>query len=313
MPLGTLDRTPPPFFRQGPSALSKLVFFAALALFLMVADTRMQIAQPVRQALAVALLPLQQAVAVPVEMASVGGGYLQGLVAARQAQLRAERRAAELAERATRAEHLAAENARLRALLALRPALTVRSLPAEVLYEGADPYSRKVFIDRGLTQGVKLGAPVIGETGVLGQVTQVYPVTSEVTLLTDKDAAIPVLNTRTQQRSAAFGAGRAGGLELRFMSGNADVQVGDVLHTSGLDGVYPPGLPVATVASVERRVESGFARIALEPVARADGMRQVLVLEPIGVQIPPQPEPVEPLAKIKPEKAPKPRPGMPSP
>jgi rod shape-determining protein MreC len=313
MPLGTIDRTPPPFFRQGPSALSKLVFFSALAVFLMVADTRMHIAQPVRQALAVALLPLQRAVAVPVEMASVGRTYLQGLAAARRAQLQAEQLAAGLAERATRAEHLAAENARLRALLALRPALTVRSLPAEVLYEAADPYSRKVFIDRGLTQGVKLGAPVIGEAGVLGQVTQVYPVTSEVTLLTDKDAAIPVLNTRTQQRSAAFGAGRTGGLELRFMSGNADVQVGDVLHTSGLDGVYPPGLPVAKVASVERRVESGFARIALEPVARADGMRQVLVLEPIGVQLPQRPEPVEPLAKGKPEKTPKPRPGMPSP
>ena len=298
MPLGTLDRTPPPFFRQGPSALSKLVFFSALAIFLMVADTRLQIAQPVRQALAVALLPLQRAVAVPVEMMTSGAGYLQGLADARQAQQRAEQRATALAERATRVDQLAAENARLRALLELRPALTVRSLPAEVLYEAADPYSRKVFIDRGLTQGVKLGAPVIGEAGVLGQVTQVYPLTSEVTLLTDKDAAIPVLNTRTQQRSAAFGAGRSGGLELRFMSGNADVQVGDVLHTSGLDGIYPPGLPVATVAAVERRVESGFARITLEPV---------------GLQLPARPEPAVPLAAAKPEKTPKARPGQPAP
>jgi len=313
MPLGTLDRTPPPFFRQGPSALSKLVFFSALAVFLMVADTRLKVSQPVRQALAVVLLPLQRAVAVPVEIASGGAGYLQGLAAALSAQQQAEQRAAALAERATRAEQLAAENARLRALLDLRPALTVRSLPAEVLYEGADPYSRKVFIDRGLTQGVKLGAPVIGEAGVLGQVTQVYPLTSEVTLLTDKDAAIPVLNTRTQQRSAAFGAGRSGGLELRFMSGNADVQVGDLLHTSGLDGVYPPGLPVAKVAAVERRVESGFARILLEPAARADGVRQVLVLEPIGLQLPPRPEPAVPLATIKPEKTPKARPGQAAP
>ena len=313
MPLGTLDRTPPPFFRQGPSALSKLVFFSALAVFLMVADKRLQIAQPVRQALAVALLPLQRAVAVPVEMMTGGADYLQGLAAARSAQEQAERRATALAERATRAEQLAAENARLRALLELRPALTVRSLPAEVLYEAADPFSRKVFIDRGLTQGVKLGAPVIGEAGVLGQVTQVYPLTAEVTLLTDKDAAIPVLNTRTQQRSAAFGAGRGGGLELRFMSGNADVQVGDLLHTSGLDGVYPPGLPVATVASVERRVESGFARIVLEPAAPADGVRQVLVLEPVGVQLPPRPEPAVSLDKVKPEKKAKPRPGVAAP
>jgi rod shape-determining protein MreC len=313
MPLGTLDRTPPPFFRQGPSALSKLVFFSALAVFLMVADTRMQVAQPLRQALAVALLPLQRAVAVPVEILSGGTDYLRGLAQAREGERTAQQRAAALAERAARAEQLAAENTRLRALLELRPALAVRSQPAELLYEAADPYSRKVFIDRGLTQGVKAGSPVISEAGVLGQVTQVYPLTAEVTLLSDKDAAIPVLNTRTQQRSAAFGAGRSGGMELRFLSGNADVKVGDVLHTSGLDGVYPPGLPVATVVAVERRVESGFARIALEPAANPDGVRHVMVLEPLGLQMPARPEPAVPLASIKPEKKAKPRPGMPSP
>ena len=132
-------------------------------------------------------------------------------------------------------------------MLDLRPALHVRALAAEVLYEAADPFSRKVFIDRGATHGVALGAPVINEAGVLGQVTRVYPLSSEVTLLTDKDAAIPVLNARTQQRSAAFGGAGGGAMELRFMSANADVQVGDLLRTSGVDGVYPPGLPVARV------------------------------------------------------------------
>lgn len=313
MPLGTLDRTPPPFFRQGPSALSKLVFFSALAIFLMVADTRMQVAKPLRQALAVALLPLQRAVAVPVEILTGGSDYLRGLSAAREGERHAQQKSAALAERASRVEQLAAENARLRALLELRPALAVRATPAELLYEAADPYSRKVFIDRGLTQGVKPGSPVVGESGVLGQVTQVYPLTSEVTLLSDKDAAIPVLNTRTQQRSAAFGAGRSGGMELRFLSGNADVKVGDVLHTSGLDGVYPPGLPVARVTAVERRVESGFARIELEPAAGPDGVRHVLVLEPVGLQLPPRPEPAMPLASMKPAKTPKPRPGQATP
>jgi rod shape-determining protein MreC len=199
-----------------------------------------------------------------------------------------------VAERAARTDQLAQENARLRALLDLRPALTVRALPAEVMYEAADLYSRKVFIDRGLQHGVVLGAPVINEAGVLGQVTRAYTLTAEVTLLADKDAAIPVLNTRTQQRSAAFGAGGAGtgGMELRFMSGTADVKVGDVLQTGGLDGVYPPGLPVARVASVERRVESGFARIGLTPAALADGVRHVLVLEPVGLQLPARPESV---------------------
>jgi rod shape-determining protein MreC len=292
MPLGTLDRTPPPFFRQGFSARSKLAFFSALAVFLMVADNRFQVVQPVRATLATALLPAQRALAVTMQIWHGGGDYVRGLQQAQAAERQAQQRLAAMAERTARAEQLAQENARLRALLELRPAIVVRSLPAEVMYEAADPFSRKVFIDRGATHGVVPGSPVINEAGVLGQVTQVYALNAEVTLLTDKDAAIPVLNTRTQQRSAAFGggAGRAGGMELRFLSGNADVQVGDLLHTSGLDGVYPPGLPVARVEAVERRVETGFARISLAMTAPPDGVRHVLVLEPLALQLPPQPQ-----------------------
>ena len=104
----------------------------------------------------------------------------------------------------------------------------------------------------------------------------------------DKDAAIPVLNARTLARSAAFGGAGGGAMELRFMAANADVQVGDELSTSGVDGVYPPGLPVAKVTAVERRAESGFARILLAPSASADGVRHVLVLEPLALQQPPR-------------------------
>jgi rod shape-determining protein MreC len=288
MPLGTLDRSPPPFFRQGPSALTKLVFFSALAVFLMVADRRLEVADPVRQGLAIALLPLQRAVQVPLDLLAGGTGYLQGLQEAQRSAAAATEKLAAQSVRVARAEVLARENDSLRSLLALGQAIGVRSIAAEVMYEAADPFSRKLFIDRGRTQGVVLGAPVVNQDGVLGQVTQLYALTSEVTLLIDKDAAIPVLNLRTQQRSAAFGVGT--GMEMRFMSSNSDVQTGDVLHTSGLDGVYPPGLAVARVASVQRRVDSGFARITLETAAQADGVRHVLVLEPLALQLPPRTE-----------------------
>ena len=297
---GTLDRTPPPFFRQGPSALSKLLFFAALALFLMVADRRMKLAEPLRDGLAVVLTPVQRALAVPVELIEGGGDYVRGLSAARAAEQQARETLAALADKAARAAELARENERLRALIDLRPALPVRSIAAEVMFEAADPYSRKVFIDRGKTHGIALGSPVVNEAGVLGQVTHAYALTSEVTLLADRDAAIPVINTRTQQRSAAFGGGGAQAvMELRFMSGNADVQVGDLLHTSGLDGIYPPGLPVAKVAQVERRAEAGFARIALTPAAAPDGVRHVLVLEPVSVQLPERPAPASAAPNVK--------------
>jgi rod shape-determining protein MreC len=300
MPLGTLDRTPPPFFRQGHSALSKLVFFSALAVFLMVADARFRFLEPGRAVLAIALLPLQRAVAVPLEMWAGGGDYLRGLRQAQSEEHAAKAALTAQSDKLARAALLTQENERLRGLLALQTALTVRSVAAEVLYEAADPYSRKVFINRGSSQAVALGAPVVNEAGVLGQVTRVYALTSEVTLLTDKDAAVPVINTRTRQRSAAFGgaagaAGVATGLELRYISGNADLLVGDVLQTSGLDGIYPPGLPVARVASVERRAEAGFARVLLAPAAAIDDVRHVLVLEPLLMQLPARPAPVAPL------------------
>lgn len=297
MALGTIDRTPPPFFRQGVPALTKLALCSALAVFLMAADSRLKLTQPLRAAIATALLPVQRALMVPVELASGGSAYLQGLKHAQQAEADTRARLAAQAERAARGDQLAAENARLRALLGLRPALAVNSLSAEVMYEAADPYSRQVYIDRGSAHGVRAGAPVINDAGVLGQVTRVYPLSAVVTLLVDKDAAIPVLNARTQQRSAAFGGARLegrGALELRFMAGNADVQVGDELTTSGVDGVYPPGLAVARVAQIERKVDSGFARILLAPAALADGVRHVLVLEPLSAQLPPPPPAAEP-------------------
>ena len=290
MQLGTIDRTPPPFFRQGPSALTKLTFCSALALFLMVADTRFKLTQPLRAVLATALHPVQRTLLVPVQAWDGASDYFLGLQRAQANESAARRELARQAERSSRVEQLLIENARLRALLELRLSVNVRSQVAEVLYDAPDPFSRKVIIDRGATQGVFPGAPVISEAGVLGQVTRVYPLSSEVTLLTDKDAAIPVLNTRSQARSAAYGIGGGAGLELRFMAGNADVQVGDALVTSGVDGVYPSGVAVAKVLSVDRKLDSGFARILLTPAAAADGMRHVLVLEPVGLQLPPRPE-----------------------
>lgn len=284
MPLGTLDRTPPPFFRQGPSAVTKLAVCAALSVFLMVADTRFAVVEPLRTAIATALLPLQQALRVPVELLRGGGGYLQGLQQAQAEAAQARREQVLLAQQAARAEVLARENASLRALLALSPPRVPRQQAAEVLFESPDPYSRRLVIDRGQAQGVQLGSPVVEPAGVLGQVTRLYPLSAEVTLLSDRDAAIPLLVVRTGQRVAAFGGVReADGatMELRFVAANVDIAVGDRLETSGLDGVYPPGLPVAAVRQVERRAEGGFARVLLAPTATGDGVRHVLVLEPL--------------------------------
>ena len=301
MPLGTLDRRPPPFFHQGPSALTRLAVFSAVALFLMAADTRFAVTRPLRAGLAMLLLPVERLLQVPRTLTEAGGEYVGGLHAAQADLARAQAALTAQSAKAARVDVLTAENDRLRALVALAPALPVKAMAADVLYEASDPFSRKIFIDRGASQGVVAGAPVIDEAGVLGQVTRVYPLSSEVTLLIDKEAAIPVLNTRTHQRSAAFGADGAA-LELRFMAGNADVRVGDLLQTSGVDGVYPPGLDVARVVKVDPRADSSFARIALAPTAPADGVRHVLVLEPMAAQLPARPAPEPEAAPVKGQK-----------
>lgn len=293
MPLGTLDRTPPPFFKQGPSAVSKLMVCSALALFLMVADARFHIAQPLRAIVATVLYPAEWLAMRPVAAARYVAGYFESLRTAQADEESARRKLAEQSLRANQVEQLQAENQRLRQLLDLRARLTTRAQAAEVLYDAADPYTRKVIIDRGLTHGMVSGSPVIDESGVIGQVTRVYPLVSEVTLVTDRNQAIPVLNTRTGARSVAYGdpGGHGGSLELRFMAGNADVKRGDLLTTSGVDGVYPSGLPVATVSKVERRGDAGFAKIECVPQGRVDGARHVMVLTPIDAEVPQRPAP----------------------
>ncbi len=302
MPLGTLDRNPPPFFKQGPSALSKLMVFSALALFLMVADTRFKITQPLRAGVATVLYPVQWLALRPVLALREAGNYFESLRSAQQQEAAAREKLASQSQRANQVEQLSQENERLRKLLDLRARITTPAQAAEVLYDAADPYTRKVVIDKGLAQGVEEGSPVIDESGVLGQVTRVHPLISEVTLITDRDQAIPVMNTRTGARSVAFGdpgAAHAGALELRFMAGNADVHQGDLLTTSGVDGIYPAGLPVARVDKVERRADTGFARIYCLPQAQVDAARYVMVLRPVAAQIPPRPTDLAPPAAGK--------------
>jgi rod shape-determining protein MreC len=312
MTLGTLGKTPPPIFKQGPSALSKLVVFSALALFLMVADTRFKVGVPLRMALASALYPIQWLVMQPLQAGGEIGTYFQSLHQAQASETQARERLAVQAGRSLQVEQLSLENQRLRQLLKMSERITTQATGAQVLYDTADPYTRKVVIDRGQTHGILPGSPVIDDSGVLGQVTRVYPLVSEVTLLVDRDQAIPVLNVRTGVRGVAYGQPSAGGdgLELRYTLANADIEIGDLLTTSGVDGVYPPGLPVARVREVERRAESSFNRIGCDPMAQVSGALHVMVLTPVDAKLPPSPLPVAgPGRGVRPAIAPVDRPG----
>jgi rod shape-determining protein MreC len=255
-----------------------LFFFASLSLALLVLDARFQYGQGVRALLALVAYPLQVIATAPIDLAQGISGYFsnQSQLIEDNQQLRAK--ALGYARDAQRYQSAEAEAAQLRRLIGANERLGVRTQPAEVLYAGRDPYSQKVFIDRGATHGVRPGSPVADEAGIVGQVTRVHQLLSEVTLITDRDQATPVQVVRNGLRAVAFGGGASGMLELRFMAAIAEIQEGDRLVTSGIDGTYPAGLPVANVVRVERDPEQGFAHVVCRPIAGVDRGRYLLVL-----------------------------------
>lgn len=296
-----MEHTPPPFFKRGPAPLVRLFFFASLSLALLVLDARFRYADGLRSTLALVAYPLQRAATAPIDFFTAVGSYFstQAQLVEDNAALRAKTLA--LSQNAQRYEAAAAEAAQLRRLIGAAEKLEVRATPAEVLYAGRDPYSHKVFINLGAQQGVKPGSPVTDDAGVVGQVTRVHPLISEVTLLTDQDHAIPVQVIRTGLRAVAFGGGPSGMLELRFMSPIAEIQNGDRLVTSGIDGTYPAGLPVGTVVRIERDAEHSFARVVCKPAAGVDRGRYVLVLSDEAAR-PPRPEETQPGKDRRPDK-----------
>lgn len=274
--MSLVGHQPPPIFRRGLAPLARLLVFVAICLAMLVADLRFRYLEVLRNGLSVVTYPLQMAAATPADFVRNASRYFGTLIEVQLDNAELRRQQLGSGERLLRFELLEQENAELRGLLGMAQRLEVKSIAAEILYDAPDPFARKVILDRGAQQGVEAGLAVVDPSGVIGQVTRVHPVQSEVTLLTDRNQAIPVQVVRNGLRGVLFGAGR-GRLEMRFVLPDADIQAGDRLVTSGLDGVFVPGLPVATVSAVDHESDS-FARIDCEPLAGVERSVQVLVV-----------------------------------
>ena len=281
-----MQYSPPSFFKQGPDVWVRLVFFSLLSIALLIVDARFQTLDVVRQAVAVALYPFQRAVLLPGSLWSETTVFFESKTEFQREADDLARQRIEMSQVTTRATQLAEENAQLRRMLGASARVRVPSVRVEVLYEVRDAFSRRLIVDKGANHGLAAGMPLIDDGGVVGQVVRVSPLTSEVALLTDRDQMVPVQVLRNGVRSVAFGDEAPGRLGLRFMASDIDVQVGDDLVTSGLDGIYPAGLPVAKVDTVERDGSSGFARILAKPVARLDRHRHFLVLQTVQSELP---------------------------
>lgn len=274
-----MDHQPPPFFKRGPAPLARLSFYAALSLALIFIDSRFQTLELLRQGVSLFTHPIQQAAQAPVELIQNAGSYFSGIARFQDENTRLKRAQLDGAETLLRTQQLEAENERLRKLLDIKGRQKTNGRVTQVLYAARDPFSRRIIVDKGLQDKIVAGQPVVDDAGVVGQVTRVFPFVSEITLITDKDQAVPVQIVRNGLRSVVFGLGN-GQLELRYMPANADVQNGDLLVTSGLDGIFLPGLPVAKVVHIERDTSYSFARIYCVPVAGVENFGDVMVLDP---------------------------------
>jgi rod shape-determining protein MreC len=290
-----MEYSPPPLFKQGAPARVKVTVFALLSIALLAVDARYHALTTVRQVAGTALYPFQMAALMPRDAMANMGSYFSSISALQKEVRDLKSQQVALAQTVQQAQMQMAENAQLRRLMEARDHLPVRSMMSEILYDARDPATRRVVVDRGTRQGVKPGQPVIDNAGVVGQVTRVFPFTSEVTLLTDKEQAIPVQVLRSGLRSVAYGRGQSGLLDLRFVAPNADIQVGDVLVTSGLDGMYPAGLAVAKVIQVENVAAGAFGRVICQPLAGIDRHRQLLIVMSEEPSVPrPVVEPAKP-------------------
>ena len=282
-----MEHQPPPFFKRGPAPLARLFVFVAVCLALLVADLRFRYLEVMRNALSVVTYPLQMAASTPADVVRNASRYFGTLIDVQLENADLRRHQLGAGERLLRFEHLEQENAHLRELLQMSRRVETRSIAADILYNAPDPFARKVILDRGAQQGVEPGLAVVDANGVIGQVTRVHPIQAEVTLLTDRNQSIPVSVVRNGVRGVLYGVGR-GMLEMRHVLADVDIRPGDQLVTSGLDGVFVPGLPVATVTRVNRDADA-FARIECEPLAAIERSVQVLVVGRAAYPPPPPP------------------------
>lgn len=273
-----MEYATPPFFKRGPSLLTRFAFFSLLSITLLVADARFGYLHVLQQAVGVVIYPVQRLATLPGALAGRVGEFFVTHARLERENEQLKRRNLQDAAALQSQQAVAAENQHLRRMLELRERIPRDAIGAEIVYAPRDPFTRRVVVDRGSRHGVKAGQAVVDHIGVVGQVTRVFPWLSEVTLVTDKEQAVPIQVLRSGLRGVTFGIGYDGALELRFMPVNADIQNGDVLVTSGIDGTYPSGLPVAVVTNIERNAAYAFARITCTPAAAVGGFGQVLIL-----------------------------------
>ena len=300
------ESDPRPLLLGGPALGLRLLVLAAMAAGLMVADHRQHRLAAIRDAVATLAYPIQWAVSAPVQVfdAIRESFATKTRVDAENVKLASDNLVLRL--KLLRFDSLEQENQRLRAARESSARAVQRTLVAEILRVDLDPFRQRVLVNKGTRAGVFRGQAVIDANGIFGQVTRAGPYSAEIILITDAENAIPVQVNRTGARSLALGTGPSGLLSLPYFPQKTDVIVGDLLVSSGLGGVYPPGYPVAKVTAVVNDPGQPLLAVEAEPLAGLDRVPEVLLVWFDNAIVEPDPE-------DEPDAAPQAQPATPAP
>lgn len=278
-------------FGRGPSLQLRLFFAVLVSVASIVADARFHFFDGVRIYMDSVVSPLIYLANTPRQLVDELSEQLHS-----RADLMAENQKLEqqlflLRSDLLRLKQVTQENQHLRELLGSPVNLDSRKMVAQILSVDSDPFVHQVVIDKGVLNGVFDGQPVVNDQGVIGQVLSVGKTTSRVLLITDASHAIPVRVMRNDIRAIASGTGNLDELELKNIPRSADLQVGDLLVSSGFGGRFPTGYPVARITRFDYEEGKPFAEVKAEPLAALDRLRYLLLLwqEPRPQTAPSQP------------------------
>ncbi len=273
-----MQHSAPPLFKQGIPALAKLIACLLISMALMIVDFQIKSLDFIRNQVNFVLRPLERLVLLPVDLIVNSSDYFTTRSALEQENAAIKLRQTELSLLANQAALLSVENQNLRNLLELQKKTSFKTIPVEILFNPPNPISQRIVINRGQNQGLRLGSPIANDAGILGQVVRLFDNSAEVSLLEDRDFAVPVLVARNGLRAAVVGTGRGKHLELRYLPVASDLEVGDILLTSGVDGVYPPGFAVAVISKIERNTEQNASNVFCNPIAEVNRHLQALAI-----------------------------------
>jgi len=265
-------------FIRGPSSTVRMVVLVIASLILMTADHQWKSLELLRGAFSTVLYPLQYAIDLPIRVYYWSDEVLSTHQTLLQKNRQFEARHLENRVQLQKLDILEKENDRLRKLLSATPKTTERLLISEIIDVDVDPYKQLIILNKGSNNEVYQGQPIIDARGIMGQVIHVGPLSSTAMLITDASHAIPVQINRTGLRAIAFGSGKIDQLNLRHLPHNVDIQVGDLLISSGLGDTFPPNFPVAIISKVERPAGEPFAKVEAKPHALLDQSREVLLV-----------------------------------